>query len=180
MGFAENLRAIRKERGISQEKLAELLNVSRQAVSKWEQGTGYPEMEKMITLSEALNVSLDYLVSRSDDQKQAQEKAVTAAGGILIKSYDAKKVINCYKVVSSKIWKNKPDEPQYALFGIDNASFFGENKELLGWYADEDSIQKEIESIYSTMRAGESSYGLKYAAKVKEGFLSIKLVKEAR
>lgn len=38
MGFAENLKKIRKERGLSQEELAELLKVSRQAVSKWEQG----------------------------------------------------------------------------------------------------------------------------------------------
>ena len=38
MSFAENLRALRKEKGISQEELAELLEVSRQAVSKWEQG----------------------------------------------------------------------------------------------------------------------------------------------
>lgn len=38
MGFAENLRKIRKERGLSQEELAEVLKVSRQAVSKWEQG----------------------------------------------------------------------------------------------------------------------------------------------
>ena len=42
MGFAENLRELRKERGLSQEDLAELLDVSRQAVSKWEQGMGYP------------------------------------------------------------------------------------------------------------------------------------------
>ena len=38
MGFSENLRRIRRERGISQEELAEQLKVSRQAVSKWEQG----------------------------------------------------------------------------------------------------------------------------------------------
>ncbi len=40
MSFAENLKQIRKEKNISQEKLAELLDVSRQAVSKWEQGIG--------------------------------------------------------------------------------------------------------------------------------------------
>ena len=44
MSFAENLKQIRKEKNISQEKLAELLGVSRQAVSKWEQGIGYPEV----------------------------------------------------------------------------------------------------------------------------------------
>ena len=63
MGFSENLRRIRRERGISQEELAEQLKVSRQAVSKWEQGNGYPEVEKLIFLSEVLSVSLDRLMS---------------------------------------------------------------------------------------------------------------------
>ncbi|MCR4763422.1 MAG: helix-turn-helix domain-containing protein, partial [Lachnospiraceae bacterium] len=52
MNFAENLKAIRKEQGISQEELAEMLDVSRQAVSKWESGNGYPEVEKLLIISE--------------------------------------------------------------------------------------------------------------------------------
>ena len=63
MGFAENLKELRKERGMSQEDLAELLDVSRQAVSKWEQGIGYPEVEKFLLLAGKLNVSLDSLMA---------------------------------------------------------------------------------------------------------------------
>ena len=63
MSFAENLKQIRKERNLSQEDLAELLDVSRQAVSKWEQGEGYPEAEKLLLLSKQLNISLDSLMS---------------------------------------------------------------------------------------------------------------------
>ncbi|WP_242841849.1 helix-turn-helix domain-containing protein [Clostridium beijerinckii] len=62
MSFLDNLKLIRQERNISQEKLAEIVGVSRQAVSKWEQGSGYPEMEKLLILSKELNVSLDYLM----------------------------------------------------------------------------------------------------------------------
>ena len=62
MSFGDNLRTIRKQKNISQEDLASRLNVSRQAVSKWEQNSGYPEMEKLIQLSAILEVSLDYLV----------------------------------------------------------------------------------------------------------------------
>ena len=51
MSFAENLKSIRKERNLSQEDLAEILDVSRQAVSKWELGDGYPEVEKLLLLS---------------------------------------------------------------------------------------------------------------------------------
>ncbi len=47
MGFADNLKSIRQEKHISQEELAETFGVSRQAISKWEQGSGYPEMKKL-------------------------------------------------------------------------------------------------------------------------------------
>ena len=52
MSFGEKLQQLRKEKGLSQEDLAYQLNVSRQAVSKWESQNGYPEMEKMILISE--------------------------------------------------------------------------------------------------------------------------------
>lgn len=63
MSFAENLKYLRKQQNITQEQLAEILTVSRQAVSKWESGFGYPETEKILILSKELNVSLDYLFS---------------------------------------------------------------------------------------------------------------------
>ena len=63
MSFAENLKQIRKEKQLSQEELAEILDVSRQAISKWEQGVGYPEVEKLLLLSSKLNISLDSLMS---------------------------------------------------------------------------------------------------------------------
>ena len=47
MSFADNLQAIRKENHLSQEELAEMIGVSRQAISKWEQGSGYPETERL-------------------------------------------------------------------------------------------------------------------------------------
>jgi len=63
MGFAENLKHIRKQQNITQEQLADILHVSRQAVSKWESGFGYPETETLLILSKELNASLDYLFS---------------------------------------------------------------------------------------------------------------------
>ena len=55
MAFAENLLNARKRKGLSQEKLAEMLHVSRQAVSKWETGESTPDMDNLIRLREALN-----------------------------------------------------------------------------------------------------------------------------
>ena len=63
MGFSENLKEIRNKRNITQEQLAEILCVSRQTISKWESGLGYPETEKLLFIAIELNVSLDYLFS---------------------------------------------------------------------------------------------------------------------
>lgn len=52
----------RKKQNLTQEQLAELLNVTRQSVSRWEQDTTYPEMDKLVRLAEVLNVSCDYLL----------------------------------------------------------------------------------------------------------------------
>ncbi len=63
MKFCEKLQMLRKEKGYSQEQLADLLDVSRQAVSKWESGLTYPEMDKLLTLCKIFNVSLDDLTN---------------------------------------------------------------------------------------------------------------------
>lgn len=65
MALPDNLRRIRKEKHISQEELAEELNVSRQAISKWEQGICLPEAKMLLLISEKLNVSIDDLMSDS-------------------------------------------------------------------------------------------------------------------
>lgn len=62
MSLSENLQNLRKINNLSQEELAEKLNVSRQAVSKWESGSGFPETEKIITICEIFNCSMDELV----------------------------------------------------------------------------------------------------------------------
>lgn len=62
MTFGEKLYKLRKSHGLSQEALAEKLNTSRQAVSKWENNNGYPETEKIILISKLFHVKLDKLL----------------------------------------------------------------------------------------------------------------------
>ena len=50
MSFADRLKEARRSRGLSQEELAAQLDVTRQAVGKWEQGLSYPEVEKLLSL----------------------------------------------------------------------------------------------------------------------------------
>lgn len=66
MEFKDKLPIIRKEQGLSQEGLAELIGISRQAVAKWEMGQGYPDVDNLIRLSEVLKISIDRLVKAED------------------------------------------------------------------------------------------------------------------
>lgn len=71
MTLGEKLAMYRKQNNYTQEQLAELLGVSRQAVSKWESDLAYPETEKLVKLSELYDCSLDYLIK--DKQPEAQQ-----------------------------------------------------------------------------------------------------------
>ncbi len=62
MTFGEKLSKLRKEHNYTQEQLAELLEVSRQSVSKWESDLAYPETEKLIRLGKLFGCSMDYLL----------------------------------------------------------------------------------------------------------------------
>lgn len=62
MNLGENLQILRKSKGMSQEELAEKLDVSRQAVSKWETGETSPETEKIILICDIFNCTMDTLV----------------------------------------------------------------------------------------------------------------------
>ena len=62
MSFGEKLAKMRKEKGYSQEELANLLNVSRQAVSKWESNNSYPETEKIVAICKLFECSMDELI----------------------------------------------------------------------------------------------------------------------
>jgi len=62
MIFSEKLKLIRKSKGLTQEELADILDVSRQAVAKWESGQIYPDIGNLIQISNLFNVTVDYLV----------------------------------------------------------------------------------------------------------------------
>ncbi len=68
MNFCNNLQKLRKNKNISQEQLAEELGVSRQAVSKWESGASYPEMDKLVLLCKTFNCNLDDLINKDITQ----------------------------------------------------------------------------------------------------------------
>ena len=62
MNISQKILLQRKKKGISQEDLANALNVSRQAVSKWESSQSVPDMDKIVALSSYFNITTDYLL----------------------------------------------------------------------------------------------------------------------
>ena len=70
MKLADKLFELRKEKGWSQEKLAEQINVSRQSISKWESGQALPELEKIVELSKIFRVTTDYLLLEDSDKPE--------------------------------------------------------------------------------------------------------------
>ncbi len=68
MEFNNKLYELRKQKGFSQEELANRLNVSRQTISKWEIGESTPDMEKLVAISDLFNVSLDELVKGQEPE----------------------------------------------------------------------------------------------------------------
>ena len=87
MEFHERLYDVRKKAGMTQSDLAEKLDVSRQAVSRWEMGTAKPEFENLIAISDIFGVSVDYLLKGSEtpitekeqpDEETEQEASVSA------------------------------------------------------------------------------------------------------
>lgn len=68
MTFGEKLFKLRKGKGLSQEALAEKLNTSRQAISKWENDQGFPETEKLLIIGNLFEVSIDYLLKDTVNQ----------------------------------------------------------------------------------------------------------------
>ena len=78
--LSENIRAMRKSKGLSQQELAMKLNVVRQTISKWEQGRSVPDSDMLILISEALEIPVSTLLGETiaetqvDDLKAISEK----------------------------------------------------------------------------------------------------------
>lgn len=80
MTLSDKILTLRKQRGMSQEDLAESLNVSRQAVSRWEMGTAMPDAANIQKISKLFHVSADYLLNdeyQSDDDLPKVKEAKT-------------------------------------------------------------------------------------------------------
>ena len=99
MKFCEKLVVMRKKNNMSQEQLADRLNVSRQAVSKWESGNSVPDMTKIMELCKILNCSLEELV----DDGIAKKTSSNNEGKLDINSY-FKEILNFITKTINMFW----------------------------------------------------------------------------
>ena len=77
MTLGDKLSKLRKENNYTQEQLAEILGVSRQAISKWEGNAAYPETDKLLKLGELYDCSMDYLLKDGGDRTASGTKTIT-------------------------------------------------------------------------------------------------------
>lgn len=76
MEFGDQIRNIRKKENLTQEQFAIKLNVSRQAVSNWENNKNLPDIGMLILMSDVFQISLDQLVKREDHMNNMTEKII--------------------------------------------------------------------------------------------------------
>lgn len=151
MTLEEQIRNYRKQAGMSQEQMADKIGVSRQAITKWENGTGIPDISNLVAIAELFQVSLDELLSNEKSSKRQSEflyESITeydidgtknfdmklgGAHGVAIRSYDGEKIKvvlasntlqrlqNDYKIKIDDI-KNRIDVELQRLNGASEAS----------------------------------------------------------
>lgn len=103
MNFSENLKKIRKNNNLSQEQLADKLDVSRQSVSKWESGSAYPEMDKMLKICEIFKLGIDELLNQDIDDLEKEKENKNNFNNYMDDFLDfITKVINLFSSMKSK------------------------------------------------------------------------------
>ena len=104
MNFANNLQKLRKRESMSQEALAEKLDVTRQSVSKWESGASYPEMDKLISICKIFNVDMDTLVNGDVDDVKVKEKESSINTKDILDKFNTlmKKIVCLFESMSFK------------------------------------------------------------------------------
>lgn len=82
--FAERLKELRKEKGLTQQKVADSLNISQPNYRRWESGERRPSVETLVMLADYFEVSIDYLLTRKNQKVFENEKIYTEEDLIII------------------------------------------------------------------------------------------------
>lgn len=165
MNFSEKLQLLRKSKGFTQETFANELNVSRQAVAKWESGLAYPDITNLIRISDLTHVTVDYLVR---DQQCGTAPAQTPPDDVTeTVAFRLKASRNTYAAFMNEAPSTRFDSHDYRYeegpYSYHDTYVGGEQ------FAGEEAIWKN----------GRAVYAMNYAGRVLKDVFSGNFLKEA-
>ena len=163
--FSDKLQLIRKNKGLTQEELAEKLSVSRQAVAKWESGQVYPDISNLIQISNIFSVTIDYLVKDQEcmvscvnEQRQDIEQLI---------AFRLEANVNTYAAYMNETKSTRLDSHD---FTYSNGAYTYHDTYVGGeQFAGEEAIWYE----------GKSQYAMNYVGRVLGQLFSGDFLKEA-
>lgn len=165
MIFSQKLQLIRKNKGLTQEELAGKLDVSRQAVAKWESGQVYPDISNLIQISKLFNVTVDYLVKDQECTVSCFDHSGTDVDRLIEFRLEA-------NVNTSASYMNETDSTRLDShdFSYSNGSYTYHDTYVGGeQFAGEEAIWYE----------GKSQYAMNYIGRVLNQNFSGDFLKEA-
>lgn len=156
MTIGEQIQNIRIQKGMTQERFAEMLEVSRQSVSKWELGAAIPDVDKIIRIAELFDVSTDTLLLR-DAQNIREKKNPLHLGCVYLIVKDFEKSVEFYeKFLDTEVGERCRSGNKFVSFYFDNKciSLMNENN-LIGHCTDLDSPYKFVQNYWVEDLAAE-------------------------
>lgn len=165
MIFSEKLQLLRKNKGFTQEEFAEKLNVSRQAVAKWEAGRAYPDIVNLIQISDLLNVTVDYLVKDQECAVKPVAEAYTEVDELIDFRLEAN--VNTYAAFRNEVDSTRLDSHDYRY---EKGAYVYHDTYVGGeQFAGQEAIWKN----------GKAVYAMNYAGRVLSDRFSGNFLKEA-
>ena len=165
MNFSDKLQILRKNKGLTQEALADKLGVSRQAVAKWEAGQVYPDIANLIQISDLMNVSVDYLVKDQDCAVNINHKNRTDLDELITFRLEAN--VNTYAAFMNEVDATRPASHD---FRYENSPYMYHDTYVGGdKFAGEEAVWKD----------GITVYAMNYMGRVLSDGFSGNFLKEA-
>lgn len=165
MIFSEKLQLLRKSKGLTQEEFAEKLNVSRQAVAKWEAGQAYPDIMNLIQISDMMNVTVDYLVKDRECAVALQKREDNDVEELVLFRLEAN--VNTYAAFMNEVDATRPDSHD---FRYEKGDYMYYDTYVGGeQFAGQEAVWKE----------GNAVYAMNYAGRVLSDKFSGNFLKEA-
>lgn len=165
MIFSEKLQLLRKSKGFTQEEFAEKLNVSRQAVAKWEAGQAYPDIMNLIRISDMMNVTVDYLVKDQECMVALQKSDSGDVEELILFRLEAN--VNTYAAFMNEVDSTR----------LDSHDFRYEKGDYV--YHDTYVGGEQFAGQEAVWKKGKAVYAMNYAGRVLSDKFSGNFLKEA-